>query len=84
MNYTVVWKREAEDELADFWIAAPDRQLIADAAYRLERSLGEDPSALGESRNATTRVAFDGPLGVFYEVSDDDRLVTVLKVLLAR
>jgi hypothetical protein len=81
MNYTVVWKREAEDELADFWMAAIDRQSIAAAAHRLERALGDHPLTIGESRNETTRVAFDGPLGVFYEVSDADRLVTVLKVL---
>jgi hypothetical protein len=36
MNYTVVWKHEAEDELADFWLAATDRQAVADAAHRLE------------------------------------------------
>jgi hypothetical protein len=81
MKYTVVWKREAEDELATYWMAATDRQSIAEAAHRLEQALGDRPLAIGESRNAATRVAFDGPLGVFYEVSDADRLVTVLKVL---
>lgn len=81
MNYTVVWKHEAEDELADFWLMATERQAVADAAYRLERELGNDPLTAGESRDATTRVAFDGPLGVFYEISDADRLVTILKVL---
>jgi hypothetical protein len=84
MNYTVVWKPEAEDELAEFWMTATDRQAVADAAYRMERALGDHPLSTGESRNATTRVAFDGPLGVFYEVSDADLLVTILKVIRAR
>ena len=81
MNYTVVWKQAAEDELAELWMAASNRQLFAEAAERLEQSLRTHPWEVGESRNDKTRVVFAGALGIFYEVSDDDRLVTVIRAV---
>ncbi len=29
MKYTVIWKPEAEQELADLWVKADDRNVIA-------------------------------------------------------
>ena len=81
MSFTVVWKPDAEDDLADRWLTTVDRSAVADAANHLEQTLATDPLAAGESREGMTRVAFEGPLGVVYDVSEADRLVTVLQVL---
>jgi len=81
MNYTVVWKPDAENELADVWLKTTDRSDLAVAANRLEQALGRNPSGIGEAVHGITRIVFEGPLGVVYDVSDDDRLVTVLKLL---
>ena len=80
MKFTVTWKADAQDELADLWMRSVDRQAVSDAAQRLERMLGNDPLNVGESRSGVTRLAFDAPLGVMFDVSIDDCLVTVLHV----
>jgi mRNA-degrading endonuclease RelE of RelBE toxin-antitoxin system len=80
MNYTVGWKTDAEEELADLWMRDPNRQAVNDAAKHLEELLGDDPLNVGESREGLIRIAFEKPLGVIFDVSPDDRLVTVLHV----
>jgi hypothetical protein len=80
MRYTVVYKPSAEQELAQSWMAAPDRQAVTEAANRVDALLATDPLGCGESRSGATRVLFEPPLMVFYEVREEDRLVEVLKV----
>ncbi len=80
MSYTVVWASGAEDGLADLWVNAPDRDAVAAAADAIDARLRRDPYAASESREGTTRVTFEAPLAVLYEVSDADRRVTVLDV----
>jgi hypothetical protein len=79
MNYTVVTKPDAEDELAELWMTCADRQAFSDAADRLETLLADDPLNVGESRQDLSRIAFEKPLGIIFDVSPEDRLVTVLK-----
>ena len=81
MNYTVVWNPDAENDLAFAWMRAVDKQALSAAANRLEKLLGDDPLNLGESRAGITRIAFDGPVGVICDVSEPDRRVTVLAVI---
>ena len=80
MNYTVVWKPAAEQELADLWTAAADRAALAAAADSVDRLLGQDPGRRGESRSATVRILFVAPLGVQFKVVAADRTVEVLRV----
>jgi len=80
MSHTVVWKPAAEDELAQFWADAADRAAVADAANEIDRLLRASPHDQGESRSDSMRVMFVHPLGVFFHVSEEDRLVSVLRV----
>jgi len=80
MTYTVIWRPEAERRLARIWLAAEDRAAAAHAADALDESLRRAPHAVGESRTAGTRIAFEPPLGILYEIHDADRLVAVLSV----
>jgi len=80
MKYTVVWKPDAEDELARLWQASSQQGAISAAADQIDRVLGQRPLDEGESRGGSMRVIFLPPLGVFYHVSEDDRLVSVLRV----
>jgi hypothetical protein len=41
-RYTVVWPKGTEDEMAELWIAAPDRDAIAAAADSIDVQLSED------------------------------------------
>lgn len=79
MRYTVAWLPDAEDELANLWNNAWDRQAVAGAANRMERSLLRDADQKGRAKNGR-RILIDPPLAVTFTVSPDDRLVTVVWV----
>jgi plasmid stabilization system protein ParE len=80
MSYTVVWKPAAEKELAQLWTDADDRSAVTAAANEIDRLLKSNPRDQGESRSGSVRVVFLDPLGVFFDVQDEDRLVSVLRV----
>lgn len=83
MNYVFEMAPAAEDQLAAAWLAAPDRDAVAAASFRIERELGRRPLTIGESRTSSVnRTYFDHPLGVEYEVIEDDKRVRVLRVWL--
>jgi len=83
-HYTVVWARLAQDQLAELWLAAQNRQWITAAADYIERSLRQDPYR-GSTRS--TESLFElvvAPLSVAFTISDDDRRVTVTGVTLVK
>ena len=85
MNYTVTWLAMAEQDLATVWLAEPDRTAVALAAHRFDDRLGDDPLRFGESRRSSVhRVGFDPPLGVEFEVIEDDKKVIVQAVWFVR
>jgi hypothetical protein len=80
MIYTVTYKPSAEGELVDLWINVVHRQPITDAANRIDALLRSAPHEQGESRDHQTRILFERPLAIQFEIRDDDCLVEVLKV----
>jgi hypothetical protein len=80
MKYTLLWKPEVEGRLAAIRTEAANRRAVADAADATDRALRVRPMAVGESRDALTRVLVEEPLVVVYEVREADRLVEVLGV----
>ncbi len=80
MNYTVTYKPSAEQELADIWMNAPNRQAVTEAAHRIDFLLKTKPHEQGESRDGNTRIMFERPLAVDFEIHDEDCRVEVLKV----
>jgi plasmid stabilization system protein ParE len=80
MNFTVVWKPEAERRLATIWTDAADRNAITRAAAAIDEALKSRPEHLGESRSKGRRIWVEDPLGVIFRVSPPDRMVTVLTV----
>jgi len=78
MKYTVVWGRSAARDLAAIWIAAADRHAVASAADTIDGLLADDPHLQGESRFGRIRVLLLPPLGVYFEVLEEDRLARVL------
>ncbi len=78
MSYEVVWGPRAEGMLADAWLDAFDRNAVTEAAANLDLQLAHDPLRLGESRTSSVhRVAYFLPLGVEFEVVEDDKRVIV-------
>jgi len=81
MSYTVIWVPVAENRLADTWLAAPDRAAVTRAAHLIDQDLAHNPYARGFPRNASVnRTAVEYPLGVEYEIIEDDKTVRVLTV----
>ena len=80
MRYTVLWTVTAERSLADIWLNAQDRQLVADAANSIDHQLRYDAEERGESRESGRRILLAAPLGVKFRVVSDDRIVRVLHV----
>lgn len=80
MKYAVAWKPSAEQELTRLWGDAVDRAAITEAANALDHDLAADPYRISESRTGATRIAFEAPLAVLFEVDQTARVVDVLKV----
>jgi len=82
MKFTVVWQQEAEDELARLWLAASERQLLSDAANRIDRELQHEPARLGKKRPDGSYELELFPLKIRFDVLPDDCRVVVLVVWL--
>ncbi len=79
-RYTVVWLQSVQDELAELWLSAGDRNAITAAADLIEHKLRDEPSAQGVELKEDLRALFAPPLRILFSVREDDRLVEVLRV----
>jgi mRNA-degrading endonuclease RelE of RelBE toxin-antitoxin system len=80
MRYSVRWKPNAEQQLAQIWLDATDRPVITKAAHEIDRRLQENPEDEGESRTGDNRVLFETPRAARFRVIPDDWRVDVLGV----
>ena len=80
MKWTVVWVDNSENELADIWLQAEDRNAITAASHRIEQELQHHADQKGEDFYGD-RILQDGPLAVVYELRPDDLLVRIMQVM---
>jgi hypothetical protein len=81
MNYIVHWTDIALDELAAVWTAAADRNAVTTASHQLEQDLAADPRGRGLFRASSANyTAVDLPLGIEYDIIEDDKTVRILRV----
>ena len=84
MKYEVLWDARAEADLAAVWLAVTDRQAVTFASTWFDKQLSRSPLQLGESRASSVhRLAFHSPLGIEFEVIEDDKRVVVQAVFAA-
>jgi len=76
--FTVVWTRQAEDELMEIWLASTDRPAITEATATIDRELRIDPDRKGTTSRGSFWSLAVFPLRVVFEVHPADRLVKVL------
>jgi plasmid stabilization system protein ParE len=81
-RYTVVWLRDAIDELGEIWLASHDRNAVTAASAEIDRELASDAMAKGKPLSEGLRVYVAPPLRVVFSVSDPDRKVEVARVRL--
>jgi hypothetical protein len=79
MNYQVVLTARAEAQLAELWLSAADRAETSWAADAIDRQLKRNPNHAGTLLFDTVRRLRMPPLVVDFEVTEDDRLVNVLR-----
>jgi hypothetical protein len=80
MRYTVVWLRSTEVELARIWCNVADRQSVTLAANEIDHLLRTSAEARGNDLEGTKDFTIF-PLRVRFDVSPDDRRVTVFEVV---
>jgi len=81
MNYRVEWTPEAENDLAGLWNIATDQAGVTAASDWLDRHLSRDPLNFGEPWTSSIhRIAVRDPIGVEFEVIEDDKLLLVHSV----
>jgi hypothetical protein len=81
-RYTVVWLREAIDELGEIWLAAADRNAVTEASEEIDRILQDDAEKKGRILSEGLRVYDAPPLRAVFSVSDSDRQVEVARIRL--
>ncbi len=79
MRYTVVYDPAAENHLADIWMHAPDPNVVEDAFNEIDRRLKRSPDRIGQPFGPYRRLTVY-PLAVDYTVSEQDRMVRVIRV----
>ena len=81
MNYALIWPHETLNDLAAAWLASADRDAITEASHLIEQALMSQPLTYGSPRGASvTRMAYEPPLGVEFEIIEDDKKVRMLRV----
>jgi hypothetical protein len=80
MNYTVTWRPSAEQQLAQLWLSASDRDAVRAAADHMDAVLQRDPLSEGEARAGNTRIFIAPPLAGYYDVHPPPREVFVWAV----
>ena len=80
MKWTVVWKPDAESDLAKLWVDANDKADLTAAANFIDVQMRKDPLNTGESRAQDDRLHFEPPLGVLFTIDPMDCKIFVERV----
>ena len=79
-RYTVVWEPDADNDVAELWMAAPNPDAVTSAIHRVIAYLSHEPEDCGEELREGLRVLNVPPLRVIYSVRPEDRLVEIDRV----
>jgi len=79
-RFTVVWHGSAQDELAELWISARDRNAVTAAAHVIDVELSQDAVAKGVEVTEGLRAFFAPPLRILFTVDEGNRVVEVVRL----
>jgi hypothetical protein len=77
VRYTVLWRNELVDELANLWATYHDRAKLSAAADQIVVMLAADAHLKGNLFKIDQRAIASGPLTAFFRVDEADRKVMV-------
>ena len=81
IEYAVVWTLSAREELAEVWMASPDRAAVTQTVTTIDRELSMDAGTAGNELSEGLRVLVIVPLRVLFSVRESERIVDVEKVI---
>jgi hypothetical protein len=76
MRFTVVWSLIAEDQLAELWVNATDRNAVTLAQHQIDQLLRVDPDTQGAAFFGD-RILVVAPLTVVFSINVMDMQVVV-------
>ena len=79
MRFTVIWSVAAQDQLADVWLASPNRGAVTLAQHQIDQLLRVDPDLRGMPFFGD-RILVVLPLRVVFHINSDDMIVEVQEV----
>jgi hypothetical protein len=77
IRYTVVWRDDVQDDLAQFWLISTARQQITEAADRIDAELLIDAHLKGETSEGGGKSIICPPLLAHFRLDEGDRKVYV-------
>jgi hypothetical protein len=77
IRYTVLWRKDTENELAALWLDYPNRHEITQAADRIDAELRADAHEKGFLLPGNLRAFSSSPLTAYFRVDNVDRKVFV-------
>ena len=77
-RFTIVWRRTALEELADAWMAFPNRADVTTAYASIEGRLGEAPAKHASGEVEGLYFLDEPRLRVGYTIDDTSRTVTIV------
>jgi hypothetical protein len=78
--FTVVLIEDAQGDLANMWVGAPDRGAITMAFDRIERELAQSPKPFGTLLSEGLWKLYREPLKVFYSIDEAAMVVEISRV----
>jgi hypothetical protein len=79
-KFRVLWNPFADEKLQELIAEADEPALISSAADGINRLLVDSAPSYGESREDGVRIAFNTPLGILFEVFEDEHTAVVERV----
>ena len=79
-RYTLTWLEDVQNQLAQLWIDAPDKQAVTNAVNEIDRELAIDADRKGEPVAEGLRTLYAPPVHVLFSVREEDRIVEVVRV----
>ncbi|MFM9966346.1 MAG: hypothetical protein ACKV2Q_34655 [Planctomycetaceae bacterium] len=79
-RFTVVWKADALDDLADIWLKSGDRDRIVSVAESIDLELTVDPNWKSEELSEGLLALTLPPLRIIFAINDADRQVEVYQI----
>lgn len=76
-RFTVTWHRGAEDDLAEIWLSASDRDDATAAVRAIDTALANDPESTGQAVAEGLRYFNAPPLRVLFVVRVADRIAEI-------